>query len=665
MIDKAVAKPTGLGPQVTNADDSRAKGTATSTATSLAKLFSTELSSLGKTVQASGASLFSSVTPLYSQTLSNYGTGQNQPRSQSATPSAHPDHSSRQSDSAAASHDSTPKDAPHSSHNDTPAPHKDATDSGSRDHGNDNGNGTASNGNGGNSDGSSNNSGSNTSKSAHDSSGSSKSDHQDKASAGNSDKTAKASGTKNDDSNAKKNADGKNDPQSGTNQQVVAAAPADNQIPAQVDPTAGTDQTQAEPAPAQAAPAQHAAGKAGGDKTHEQGPAPQQADKHATPAPVAAAPATDKSANAGKTGTPHADTHNIAPGNTGNDHNLQAAAQAGKQPGADKQPAAGTETRAQQAQQVSEAIGPAGNGSNVDVKVTTKGRGRANDPAKASAQATVIQAGDKSLAARAGGQGSGGTASQNPHGQTHLAPQAGQQHAIQPQAAAQQQPQQQIQQQASQGAQAQTKGALDATSATSSNGSGGTAANHALATGGQAAGQAGATGGTGQTRAAQHDLPTEQAAQTQRGAQTGQPITEQVSVKIMKAVQAGKDRIQIQLKPSDLGRVDVKIELTHDGRATAVVTAHRQDTLDLLRRDAGQLQKALADAGLNTGTGDLSFNLHGEQQQGSGSGDGSPSARAPRVEDVAGSSLGDNGNNGVMLAHESSVLMPGRVDVRA
>ena len=72
---------------------------------------------------------------------------------------------------------------------------------------------------------------------------------------------------------------------------------------------------------------------------------------------------------------------------------------------------------------------------------------------------------------------------------------------------------------------------------------------------------------------------------------------------------AGNDKISIQLKPADLGRVDVQMEVGHDGRVTAVVTADNKQTLDLLQKDSKQLQEALQQAGLQADDDSLDFNL--------------------------------------------------------
>jgi len=155
-----------------------------------------------------------------------------------------------------------------------------------------------------------------------------------------------------------------------------------------------------------------------------------------------------------------------------------------------------------------------------------------------------------------------------------------------------------------------------------------------------------------------------QSQNANRPTQMGQSVVEQVSAKITKALQSGSDRINVQLKPAEMGRVEVKMELTHDGRVMAVVTADNKDTLDLLRRDSSELQRTLAEAGMDLDSGDLNFNLRGQEnemaeEQQSGDGLAGPG------DDVAGDEADDAVDDGVMLAHESGLLANGRIDVRA
>ncbi|MCR4376895.1 MAG: flagellar hook-length control protein FliK [Rhodospirillales bacterium] len=101
-------------------------------------------------------------------------------------------------------------------------------------------------------------------------------------------------------------------------------------------------------------------------------------------------------------------------------------------------------------------------------------------------------------------------------------------------------------------------------------------------------------------------------------AQARAQVTDQVNVQISKAIADGMDKINIQLRPAHLGRVEVQLEMTTDGRVTAMVTADNKDTLDLLKQDSRELQRAMREAGLQMDSGDLSFNLreNGNQTQG-------------------------------------------------
>jgi flagellar hook-length control protein FliK len=101
-----------------------------------------------------------------------------------------------------------------------------------------------------------------------------------------------------------------------------------------------------------------------------------------------------------------------------------------------------------------------------------------------------------------------------------------------------------------------------------------------------------------------------------RGSRTNaNPLVAQVVVQVTKAVSEGHDRITIQLSPADLGRIDVRLDIGADGKIQAVFAADKPQTVEMLQRDARELERALQDAGLRADSGSLSFNLRGEQQQ--------------------------------------------------
>ncbi|MFL9827027.1 flagellar hook-length control protein FliK [Rhodoplanes sp. SY1] len=82
-----------------------------------------------------------------------------------------------------------------------------------------------------------------------------------------------------------------------------------------------------------------------------------------------------------------------------------------------------------------------------------------------------------------------------------------------------------------------------------------------------------------------------------------------VPVEITAQAKNGKHSFEIRLDPPDLGRVHVKLEVDGNGTVVPRITADRADTLELLRRDAGQLERALQDAGLKADQGAMQFSL--------------------------------------------------------
>ena len=85
------------------------------------------------------------------------------------------------------------------------------------------------------------------------------------------------------------------------------------------------------------------------------------------------------------------------------------------------------------------------------------------------------------------------------------------------------------------------------------------------------------------------------------------PIAE-VAVTIAIQAQSGKNQFEIRLDPPELGRIDVQLNVDSRGTVSSRLIIERPDTLNLLVRDAPQLQRALQDAGLNT-TGGMEFSL--------------------------------------------------------
>jgi hypothetical protein len=101
-------------------------------------------------------------------------------------------------------------------------------------------------------------------------------------------------------------------------------------------------------------------------------------------------------------------------------------------------------------------------------------------------------------------------------------------------------------------------------------------------------------------------------AASQRGPTSPAAVSGQIAVQIARAAHDGADHLVVQLRPQSLGRIRIELEVAPDNRVVAVIGAERQETLDLLQRDARGLERALNEAGLRADSGSLSFNLRSD-----------------------------------------------------
>jgi flagellar hook-length control protein FliK len=93
-----------------------------------------------------------------------------------------------------------------------------------------------------------------------------------------------------------------------------------------------------------------------------------------------------------------------------------------------------------------------------------------------------------------------------------------------------------------------------------------------------------------------------------------------LAVAIASRAQAGSNQFDIRLDPPELGRIDVRLAVDHNGQVTTHVTAERADTLDLLQSQQPQLERALEQAGLKTADNGLQFTLRDQSFTGQNSG---------------------------------------------
>ncbi|MDD5587009.1 MAG: flagellar hook-length control protein FliK [Alphaproteobacteria bacterium] len=156
------------------------------------------------------------------------------------------------------------------------------------------------------------------------------------------------------------------------------------------------------------------------------------------------------------------------------------------------------------------------------------------------------------------------------------------------------------------------------------------------------------------------------AARVTKGGASGLPsAVEQVTLQLHKQVKDGVQEMTLQLRPAELGRIEIKLSFADGNKVKGTVVADNPATLDLLLKDVGSLQRALQDAGLRADSGSLQFSLRGDGQTNlfnSGSnGNGS-------------SDSGKSGNNGFSAPDsagtmseaevETYYLTPGRVNLR-
>ena len=116
-------------------------------------------------------------------------------------------------------------------------------------------------------------------------------------------------------------------------------------------------------------------------------------------------------------------------------------------------------------------------------------------------------------------------------------------------------------------------------------------------------------------------------------ATTPQVPVQAIAAEITANVQIGRSRFEIRLDPPELGRIDVRLDVDRQGNVTSHLIVEKASTLDFLRRDAQQLERALQDAGLKTSDNSLQFSLRDQQQQSDRQAEREPPAQRLLVAD--------------------------------
>lgn len=90
---------------------------------------------------------------------------------------------------------------------------------------------------------------------------------------------------------------------------------------------------------------------------------------------------------------------------------------------------------------------------------------------------------------------------------------------------------------------------------------------------------------------------------------------EQVKVNITKSAVKGVDKIDISLKPEELGHIEIKMHLAKNGKLQAEIIASRPETMEMLQKEAQNLQRSFEDAGFQTDENSLSFSCREDNAQ--------------------------------------------------
>jgi hypothetical protein len=126
-----------------------------------------------------------------------------------------------------------------------------------------------------------------------------------------------------------------------------------------------------------------------------------------------------------------------------------------------------------------------------------------------------------------------------------------------------------------------------------------------------------------------------QHAAVETGAQRAAPAAAQVGHEIVRRFNGGNTSFDLRLDPPELGRVEVRMEVSRDHKVTAVITADNPQALTELARQSRELEAQLQSAGLQLSDNGLSFDL----RQGAGGREPQDANGAPRSVGGADASL--------------------------
>jgi hypothetical protein len=150
--------------------------------------------------------------------------------------------------------------------------------------------------------------------------------------------------------------------------------------------------------------------------------------------------------------------------------------------------------------------------------------------------------------------------------------------------------------------------------------------------------------------AATAPLPQVNVAAGHFGAEIGAIVRRQIA--------AGREEVTVRLDPGEMGKVHIRFSFDPGGELRAVVATETPAALELLRRDVGQLDRALAQAGVRTDAGSFRFD---EGQSGGGFAQSHPGHADRRFTTTGEESAASSPHTPVPYR----AALPGRVDMLA
>mgnify|MGYP003624354469 CR=1 FL=1 len=125
--------------------------------------------------------------------------------------------------------------------------------------------------------------------------------------------------------------------------------------------------------------------------------------------------------------------------------------------------------------------------------------------------------------------------------------------------------------------------------------------------------------------------------------------TQTIAAKLTQhATKSGEAELQIELDPPELGRVRIQMIAEGDGKIKAQLSFDKPETFLMMQRDSAQLEKALAEAGIDMGDNTLEFSLSSDNQ-GENRGDGDDNRNQNGASSGADSVDDDNAQDVVIM----------------